>query len=634
MKTIAVARSRTQDRDIQEKFGSLTENMVAKRIERAPHATSYELMEALQQLYSREDMTMEFAQKVRSHAEHLSVSLCKAFVHLKEIMERHEPLIRRRWATKTRAERQSLLLEVFPTMATLHRTDPGFAYEEINEILMSSSSLADPIVFPYINLEDLCKPQPLLVFLNARAFNLPWTFTNTEDSFSPYASVPSCLGHDCESVRMDFRFTKDPEPGKYGEAVIVEEQVETFDPANKELFHTCSRKGLHVLYIQERIYTFLLSCARAILHDRDKNTPKDVYTSKSQDPCVSSGESEAIQATSHTLFSDTVLLAPNRARSFVDFSRLRAYFNGVYNSAKDHVRALREDPSYMADTIRELASHRPELIKDTKGRVHWRIGRPELTSLVLEYVIRDAYLELGLWKSLFESTDRLCRMTTDGAIEDLHELYHIVGALQGRANHMLGVLMDSILARAHGSPALRHLYTRHDSRHGWSDKCRHQMKVKKNATEDYLASEIIYILEQLESLASQGNPDQKMLFHVLDMLDMVLGNDLQGRTMISSAVARKVAELSIATECIRQIAMWMATPEVRMSAQLHGECDVHIPEDGYPDLETWVFKIKGYAPLVSAVEPSQGCLTYPVQHYPNRNNVEQMRKAEQNLDRF
>ncbi|KAL5417183.1 hypothetical protein PMIN03_001803 [Paraphaeosphaeria minitans] len=633
MRELVVATSLAQDRDMPENIGGDLDNVVAKQTERVEYATSHELKEALRQLYSPEAMTMEFALKIESHAENLSMSLCKAFIHLKEIMERHEPLIRRRWAAKKRAERQTLLLEVFPTMATSHRTDSNLATEEVNGIYKGSCSMADPIVFPYINLEDLSKPQPLLVFLSARAFNLPWTFANTEDEFSPYFSRPTCRGHGSENVRLDSQFTKDPEPGKYGEAVIVVGPVGAFDPTNKEVFYRCSGHGLHMLYVQERIYTFLLGCVRAILHDMDEDSLKNAPISTPRDTYVASGETAAIQETSHTLFSDMVLFAPYRARSSVDFNRLRAYFDGAFSNAKEHVRALREDPSYMNDTIKDISSHQPELVKDTKGRVHWRVGRPEFTSHVLKEIVVDAYMDLGLWKSLFEKTDKLCRLTTSGQIGDLHDFRNIVGTLRDLAYQMLYKLMNTIVASASGSPGLRHLYIRHEGCHGLKDTCGHKLMMKKNTTSGLLVSEICITLDQLDNLASQEDIDEKLLFHVLDRLDMVLKDNSKRRTMISSVVACKVAELSIVTECIRQIAMWMATPEIIMSERTSNRT-WHVTGDEIHDFRTWVFNIVGCSLLVSVVDPSRGCLTYPIHHYPNRKNVEQMRKAEQNLDKF
>jgi hypothetical protein len=291
-------------------------------VEKAKQIPSIELKDALRKLYGRENMTLEFAYEIRSHAETLSVSLCTAFSHLKAIMERHEPLIRRRWSSKTRSERQALLLDVLPTMATTHRPDLEFSCDERLAFENDTPSLADQIMFPYINLEDLCKPHPLLVFLNARAFNLPWTFVNTEDEFSPSARTPSCLGRDSERVKMDFWFTKNPEPGKYGEAAIVEGTLSGFEPVNEEFFSTCQRQGLQMLYVQERIYTFLLSCSRAILHDMSDDSLQNTLLSEARDLSVASGSNDTIQAGEHKLFSDTVLLAPYRPRSRVDFHRL------------------------------------------------------------------------------------------------------------------------------------------------------------------------------------------------------------------------------------------------------------------------------------------------------------------------
>jgi hypothetical protein len=264
------------------------------------------------------------------------------------------------------------------------------------------------------------------------------------------------------------------------------------------------------------------------------------------------------------------------------------------------------------------------------------VGRPKFMALVMNDVIIDAYMDLGLWKSLFETTDQLCQLVTHGKIEDHHDFCHRVDALRFRAEVLLERLLYYILTRASGSPALRQFYTRHQGQHGLHDTCRHQMSIKRNATGCYSVKLIMQLLDQLGKLEPGKDLSEKMLFNILDIMDMVLRSDWKGRTMISPLLASELAKVSIAAECLRQIALWMATPEMRMFVESHDvKCDWKIPEDdGFKDFRTLPVFFAMHEPLVSVADPSKGCLTYPVHHYPNRRNTEQMRKAEHNLDKF
>ncbi|KAL1593261.1 hypothetical protein SLS60_010869 [Paraconiothyrium brasiliense] len=605
--------------------------LIATRDKPSDRTPSRELMTILRKLYSQEDMTLEFAYKVQFHAKHLSVSLCTAFQDLKAIMERHEALIRRRWARKTCTERKELLQHISPAMATKHRQDLDLVLHESLAEEKETSSLADAIMFPYINLEDLCKAHPLLIFLNARAYNLPWTFVNTENEFSPSAREPSCLGRKDENISMYFQFTKDPRPGIYGQAVIAESDEDDNRPEDDEQqTYTCQRQGLQMVYLQERIYTFLVNCCKAILHDMSEDTLTKAPVSEIQEPCMPNIHSN--HGSDHKLFSDTVLLAPYRARSVIDFHRLRAYFDGFFSSAKDHVWALREDPSYLADTIRELASHQPELIKNAKGKVHWRVGKPMHTALVVREVIADAYVDLANWRSLYETTEKLCHLATGGIIQDFHQDIHVVQSLHTRAERHLRRLARCVISKAQASQPLRHLYTR-QQRRGEPNPCAYGTDIKPNTTEEYLPSEIMTLLEELNGSIGchiQG----KRLFHILDRFDMILKGDPGDRSMISPLVAGYIAKLSIVAECLRQITMWYATPEVLLFQRQHIDCDEAIPSYGFVDFTNWMTHLVRYDPRIDVVDPSKGCLTYPIHHYPNRQNLEQMRKAEKNLDAF
>ena len=61
-------------------------------------------------------------------------------------------------------------------MPEKHRTDMAFGLQQMLANANQTALLAGCILWPYINIEDFSKPQPLLVYLNARARNLPWTF--------------------------------------------------------------------------------------------------------------------------------------------------------------------------------------------------------------------------------------------------------------------------------------------------------------------------------------------------------------------------------------------------------------------------------------------------------------------------
>lgn len=358
----------------------------------------------LRRLYRQEPISLELALVMKDLAGKLSTTLGNNFNYLRNIMERHEPEVRRRWIGKTRDQRRALLLKVSSHMPERRRSDKDLEKHELLAVAIKGyASICDAILWTYINLEDLSKTQPLLVYLHSRAHNLPWTFVKSEAFFSPFASFPECLAADEEPLEIFFKFTKDPSPGVYGTMYLVERREPIKSGDGVEL---CERRGLRVLYTQTHILAFLAACCKAILHDKaeDMLMSASILASTSQfqaDPWFNKGAE-------YSVFADTVLLAPYIGRSTVDFHRLRAYLAALVNTAKDHVWELREDPSCMADAIQNVQKHREEIIRDTKGNMHWSVSTPIFASSVAVDVVREAYDNLANFTVLRRITDRLC----------------------------------------------------------------------------------------------------------------------------------------------------------------------------------------------------------------------------------
>lgn len=482
--------------------------------------------------------------------------------------------------------------------------------------------MADSILFPYINLEDLCKAQPLLIFLKARAFNLPWTFVNTEHEFNPFARLPLCPDCNMQCAGFVFGFTKDPKPGEYGKAIIIQDGVHTNHHNGEETFYVCQRQGLQKLYVQERIYTFLLGCCKAILHDVSLKHLSDVPILNEQGPYVFSEDSS--QATKPTTFLETILLAPYRARSVIDFHRLRAYCEGMLSASQDHAWASREDPGYFADRMKELENLQLGLIKDTHGRVGWRVGKPAFQARVTREFICDAYMELACWKSLYQKTETLCHTATDGLVRNFHEEWHQVQSFQMHAGYMLRRLTDHVICTARASPALRCYNIRHNFQG--------QTKIGRKTAGDFKVNDFMVLLEELDEVVSEDT-NTSVLFYVLDRFDVIIKRKVEIQSIISPLVASDIAKLSIVAECLRQINMWLATPEIHIFQKQHVGSQAPLPDDT-KNFFHWLESLETYEPPKSAADLSKDRLNYPILHYQNRQNLEQMRRAENNLDVF
>ncbi|KAF2451689.1 hypothetical protein P171DRAFT_347641 [Karstenula rhodostoma CBS 690.94] len=583
-----------------------------------------ELILVLRALHSNEPMPLELTPIIQSVTMDLSKDLGNNFQYLKSVMKRHEPDIRRRWTAKTRNERRALLLKVSPHMPEKHRADLDLCEQEAFANSRQTSSLNDTLLWPYINLEDLCKTQPLLVFLNARAYDLPWTFAASEQFFSPFGQPRACPDHCNAYIGAHMLFTKHPSPGVYGH---LEDNSTIMNNSSEDSIACCPRQGLHLLYVQQHIMAFLVACVREILHDKSEEAllSAPILTEDSRADVIDAVN----KGSDHTVFADTVLLAPYRARSTVDFHRLRAYLAGLFNNAKDHVWALREDPSYMADTITDGWNHLTELILDTKGQVHWSVSQPYLKAKVARHLIREAYYDLAVFKTLYETTDRLCSLFKDGVVHDLHANYHAVQMIDIFAREIKIFLSRCIRLNTWSCPGMRHLYTR------LQGPRQLDFKIKSHQTEDALENEPMLLFDNF-SIDEEDEGEDLVFFFTLDRLDWTLPKYPKAQTVVSPTVSEKLGKLSIIAECMQQLRLWKSSPELQRFLDDHeGNCKERLDEkEGLPHFLKWFKAINNYTPLISAIDIPQGRLNYPVHHFSNRQNTEQMRAAENNLDAF
>ena len=149
----------------------------------------------------------------------------------------------------------------------------------------------------------------------------------------------------------------------YGELIAWDDHPEAFNWMMSK-YGTLPGEGLLVLEIQKRLYGFLVECCKDVLHDMPEALIDASLPIQPEPPLVSANE------TGLASLAITAAEAPYRLPAHLDLKSLASLVEGKLSAAEDHVWALREDPSYYADTVLELREHRQECLPDTSGRVH------------------------------------------------------------------------------------------------------------------------------------------------------------------------------------------------------------------------------------------------------------------------
>jgi hypothetical protein len=99
--------------------------------------------------------------QVRRQARGHLAKIWENWTTLGGILERHELTIQRRWMSKSKVKRRDILLFAWPGMATKHNPHILESRRCNRKGTTKSGMKRDCFMFPYINLEDLMKTEPL-----------------------------------------------------------------------------------------------------------------------------------------------------------------------------------------------------------------------------------------------------------------------------------------------------------------------------------------------------------------------------------------------------------------------------------------------------------------------------------------
>lgn len=156
--------------------------------------------------------------------------------------------------------------------------------------------------------------------------------------------------------------------------------------------------------IQQRKLSFLLECAQVILQDlplKDLNVQKQPAR---PDVVVGNESSEWFS------LMKEVVEAPYRVPDKCDMSILISYISAKRDEAQDHFWVLREDPSYLKETILDWAEHRQEKLLTMNGNSHPILRDDEFWERVLGNVVIDAYGGMVCWDMMVKDVEDLAML--------------------------------------------------------------------------------------------------------------------------------------------------------------------------------------------------------------------------------
>lgn len=266
-------------------------------------------------------------------------SLSYGWITLKNMVMRHESLIRYRWTKMNNAKRRKMLIDTLGILPEEHRPERHLPDDLDPHFIRTDMLTCRTYFWPAMNLEDLQKPKNFLLLLNTRARHEPHVF----------------IMHDLASVRDGSRvihtlgpswlnehpmlLSADEFPTRFG--ILGEDQHEEFWEDHEWAQCFDGGQGLLVLEIQNQLVGDLLKMAEALVKRLpDGGGPfDDKYQTQPEPPALPPDVEPLIKA---PMLLAKAMEEPYRLPGLLDFDRLEQLIGAGYLQVRDHVWLLQE----------------------------------------------------------------------------------------------------------------------------------------------------------------------------------------------------------------------------------------------------------------------------------------------------
>ena len=568
-------------------------------------------------------------EEVRSQLQARSKAIFLHWNLLKNIIERHESHIQKRWLKKTKEKRKEMLVQVFPDISTSHR--PDFQAFKTKSSSLRQVPKRTPYLWPHINLEDLLKPKFLLILLNSRGRNPPDVFVRADFDACHLGMVTNVIGRPYLNSYV-VMFTGRRTPETYGELISWEDQPDAFELMTSQR-GLLPGDALCTLEIQQRLYCFLADCCKAILHDMPESNFDDPSLPIQPEPA-------SLLSPSTGLISLAAVAAetPYKLPAILNLERVHSIIAAKFSAAEDHVWSLREDPEYFADVILDYSEHRQERLLDTSGRKHPVLDNPRKQPVFWERVIGNVIIaataNIQNWGILCNRIEELLRLQSKykariSPEKDLPEdyalafykLYHHLAQL---SKGPIGFLKVGFVA----SPPMRRFFVRlPQDPTNTKIKTASRSDVKRDAT----SGELIWIVT---TLFDEQQLHMVGLNTLMDELGYLVEKDSRANELISAWVADQISNLAVYSQSMHQIMLYQPWAATFGDAMVRHEDEIQADFAESQKFLAAALRCKFGGVISSLEDPTDGKFTYPVHRRRTKANVDQMRVAEHNLDTF
>ncbi|KAF7893650.1 uncharacterized protein EAF02_001188 [Botrytis sinoallii] len=557
-------------------------------------------------------------EKVRKEAKERSTEVLSHWNRLRQILERHEDVIRKRWMKKSKVHRSKIILQAWPGMSATHRPDFEALIKEGSQLKTKGTKYREAYLWPYLNVEDLVRGKTFLLLINSRGRHPPHVFAHTDFQATQLgrvsaATMPAFLN--VHTMLLEGETVK-----TYGRLISWDEDEDAMMDTFAGLAHLPG-SGLMILEIQQRLLHLLVKCCEALLHDIDSDSLISEASIKPEPPLLTDGSDWSTIAA-------VAAEAPYRLPSKLDFHRLQVIVEARRISAEDYIRDLREDPGYFAEVLGDWSEHRQEKLLDTFGNRHPTLDRPLFWEYVIGNVVSDAYGALIVWENVAQQLKHLAFLQKKYASKITPkkqlppEYMKALLTLRYSLNQMAKGPIRNLKMAVPASPPYRSKFVRDPQVPGST-----MIQVRSKGGQD----EMMWLFNSL------WNDQQLFLMTLPTLVDEIesrIERDPNEKAKFSALVARIFSDLGLISRIYHELDIYLPWAAGYDNALVEHKDQI---EKEFPKQLSLLASVDRHLKATGLAKfgsPAEGRFHYPSDKRRNKQNTESMRKAEHNLDEF
>ncbi|KAK3378801.1 hypothetical protein B0T24DRAFT_716507 [Lasiosphaeria ovina] len=577
---------------------------------------------------------------VKAERDRLVAEVFAWWSRLRAVALRHEGAIQKRWVGKSKPKRRAILCEAWPGMAEGHRPDLAQAKLWMRDRSLGKTRLAegddvrDAYMMPYINLEDLSAREPLLVMINARAWNEPHDFADGDVLAYEIGTRTGALELPAiEPMLMMFRGRTTAET--YGQIYKYGEGEADLDVWSFSYQAQRVGDGLNCLRIQARIYHFLVRCCYIIMQGKEAS-PSSMALEEGdhepEPPVPSANKPE----TSKMSLAVSMLEGAYQPPAPLDLARMELLVRTKLAEAEDRLLSLREDPGFFAHALFEEREHRPEHVLDKNGKPSPLIAstKPSFWSVIVRSTMALHFDTAEFWRSLHSRVVKLKELM-DKHARSIDPAHHLPEDLAKQFAVVLSFLNEmsikfclALTWRCVGAPKLRAQYVRTtDVRPDQPVRCSPRPADQTQAQHDLISH---------VGLMTNDQRSKFTIKRVVDSFNRVQETKPEVNKLLTSYLADRIADVSVIGECIDAITKYVPWAENFDIAIRTSEDElIYDAAEGMKYLANFILPDSDWDEDIAGLgAPTRSKFDYPVHLKRTPDTMAALARAETSLDTF